>query len=128
LKNRALIIGVSKYPAGISNLPAVSRDVQEIAKLLGSADGSFKDGEVRVFTDAEVKRKPIIQALRDVLENAQASDTIFVYVAGHGLLDANKNFYFIPQDIDPINIAGSAIPLREIKSMFDQSRSERVLL
>jgi hypothetical protein len=128
LKNRALIIGVSNYSSGITSLPAVARDVQEIAKLLGSADGSFKDGEVRVFTDADVKRESIIRALRDVFENAQASDTIFAYVAGHGLLDADKNFYFIPHDIEPTDIAGTAIPLRDIKSMFDRSRSERVLL
>jgi hypothetical protein len=99
LKNRALIIGISNYPVGISNLPAVSRDVREIAKLLGSADGSFKDGEVRVFTDGDVQRAVVIQALRDVLEKAEATDTIFVYVAGHGHLDANKNFYFIPHNI-----------------------------
>jgi hypothetical protein len=40
-RQRAMVIGVSDYPAPIKKRPAVAADVKEIAKLLRSKNGAF---------------------------------------------------------------------------------------
>ena len=127
VRNRALTIGISNYPPGIRNLPAVTHDVRAMADLLGSSNGSFASGDVRVLLDSHATKQAIREALADSLGLSEHDDTVFVYLAGHGELE-NENFYFIPYDTRPLDLAGSAIPLKEIKTLFDQAPSNRVLL
>ena len=47
-RNRALVIGVSKYPGAITNLPAVAADVREIGKILGSENAVFANDNIGV--------------------------------------------------------------------------------
>jgi hypothetical protein len=128
MPNRALIIGVGKYPPGISNLPAVEFDVNAIADLLGSSNGSFERDHIRVIADQSADRESVIQEVRDIFEDAEPEDTIFVYIAGHGCLDATGEYYFVPYDTNLADLSSTAVPLSEIKSRFGQSKSERILL
>jgi hypothetical protein len=128
MPNRALIIGVGKYPPEISNLPAVQFDVNAIADLLGSPNGSFERDHIRVIADQSADRESVMKEVRSIFEDAQPEDTIFVYIAGHGCLDASGEYYFVPYDTKLADLSSTAVPLREIKSMFDQSGSERILL
>jgi uncharacterized caspase-like protein len=128
MSNRALIIGIGTYPPGISTLPAVPFDVDAIADLLGSSNGSFRRDQIRVLPGGSAQRQSVIDELRDIFRGVQPEDTIFVYIAGHGCLDANGEYYFVPYDTKLVDLSNTAVPLREIKSMFDQSRSERILL
>jgi hypothetical protein len=128
MRNRALIVGVSNYPAGISVLPAVTSDVREIVRLLGSAAGKFQGGDIRLLADADATRARVLEELRDVLGGADQDDTIFAYLAGHGVLDTAGNYFFVPHDTKLTDIQNSAVPLEEVKAIFDSSKSERLLL
>lgn len=128
-KNRALVAGVSQYPGSVSNLPAVAEDVREIAKLLGSSNGSFDDDRVRVLTDAEASKDGITSALSDLFHSASSGDTVFFYLAGHGFVnEAEGTFFFVPYDIDPYNPATTAIPLTEIREAFQRCASQRAFM
>jgi hypothetical protein len=127
MANRALIVGVGDYPAGISPLPAVKFDVTEIGRLLGSGSGAFATGNIEALADRDATASAIRNGLSAAFGNADADDTLFVYMAGHGTLQGT-DYYFIPHDCRPMDLAGTAIPLHEIKTMFDSSPSHRVLL
>ncbi len=128
-KHRALVIGISEYPDPAWKLPAVAADVREIAKLLGSRNGTFKDEEVLVLTDAEATSTAIQKALKDVLGRAKAGETVFVYFAGHGTVDSTDNsFYFVSYDADLSDLAATAVPLTGIRDSFDKSASQRAFL
>lgn len=127
MKNRALAIGISNYPPGIPKLPAVSHDVRAIADVLGSETSSFSTGAVRVLLDVQANAQAIRASLNDALSSAHEEDTVFIYLAGHGDLEAG-GFYFIPFDARTSDLARTAIPLKEIKTLFDDTRSSRVLL
>jgi hypothetical protein len=126
-KNSALIIGVGQYPTGIKKLPAVAADVREIGNLLGSEGGNFKSGEIKVLADTDASRDAILNELRTVLLQATPDQTTFVYMAGHGSLK-DRRFFFLPHDTDRNALAETAIPLTEIKEMFDHSPSERLFM
>ncbi len=125
--DRALIIGVGTYHAGIKPLPAVSSDVREIGQLLSSAQGGFTGGNVTVLDDQKAGRAAVLHELSATLLGASEEQTVFVYMAGHGTVE-NSKYFFLPYDSDRSAVASTAIPLLEIKRLFDQSPSKRLFL
>ena len=127
--NRALVIGISDYPAPVSKLPAVAADVREIGKLLASPNGTFRGQVVDVLTNAQATRPRVLKALEAVFRSAGPDDTVFVYVAGHGAAaDPGGAYYFVTHDAVPGNVAATAVPLVTVKRLFDECRSRQVLL
>jgi uncharacterized caspase-like protein len=51
-----------------------------------------------------------------------------VYLAGHGTVGSNQEFYYVPFDADPKKIAETCVPLKQIKEFFDSSPSHCLLL
>ncbi len=77
------MVGISEYPIAKWRLPAVAGDEREIAELLGSKHGSFHGHSVNVLTDNKATKAGVLEAIREVFENASADDTVFIYLAGH---------------------------------------------
>lgn len=121
---RALVIGVSDYPAPNSPLPGVAADVREMAKLLSSKNGSFPPEGVTVLTDKQATKIAVLTELRSVFESASEDDTVFVYMAGHGM-KVGSNYYFVAYDTTSDS---TGVPLHEIKSLFETTASRRAFL
>ena len=51
-KNKALIVGVSKYPKGYKDLPSVANDAKEVAKVLSSQEMMTDNGTLSQITMA----------------------------------------------------------------------------
>lgn len=124
--NKAVVVGVSDYRAPIVKLPAVAADVREIAKVLQSKDGAFPKSGTVVLADRQASKAAIESALSAAF-GASTSDTVFIYLAGHGAVEADE-YYFIPHDANVNDLAGSAVLLNWIKDQFDQCSSERLFL
>ena len=128
-KNKALVIGVSEYPIAAWRLPAVAGDVREIAALLSSKHGSFHGHSVTVLTDDKATKNSVLDALREVFETAAADDTVFVYLAGHGSADTRDgSFYFIPHDTNGLDLSETAVPLSNVRELFNASKSNRAFM
>jgi Caspase domain len=127
-KTRAVIIGVSRYPSGISQLPAVESDVREMKKILESEASAFGGNEVSVLTEETASCREIIDTLQRVLSGAEPSQSTFVYLAGHGTIASDNEYYYVPFDADPKSISETCVPLKRIKELFEFSPSERLFL
>jgi esterase/lipase superfamily enzyme len=127
ISGKSLIVGVSNYPDPIPVLPAVAADVREIAKLLGSENGSFQERDVLLLAEKDARRESILNALEKVFREALPDDTLFVYLAGHGAIQEDA-FYFVAFDSQVGQLDKTGVPLATIKSLFDQTKSERVFL
>lgn len=124
---RALVVGVSDYPAPVPKLPAVANDVREMAKLLASKNGVFSKTSVRVLTDRQADRQSILDGLRHAFAGASADETVFVYLAGHGSVESG-GYYFVAHDTNASSISTTGVPLTEIKSLFENTKSNRAFL
>lgn len=124
---RAVVIGVSDYPPPIPKLPAVANDVREMAKLLASTHGVFTSSDVTVLADKQASRQKVLSALTDAFGGASPDETIFVYVAGHGSVEGSS-YYFVAHDTDSSAFSSTGVPLTEIKSLFDKTKSTRAFL
>lgn len=120
---RALVIGVSDYPNPKDRLPAVAADVREMAKVLSSKHGTFPAKGVTVLADKQATRDKVLAALRSAF-GGSAVETVFVYLAGHGV-EIGGSYYYVAHDT---NSEATAVPLAEIKALFDRTKSRRAFL
>ncbi len=120
---RALVVGVSDYPDPADRLPAVAADVREMAKVLSSKNGTFPVQGVTVLADKQATRDKVLQALQAVFGGV-AAETVFVYLAGHGVEIGGRYYYVAHDTIDE----ATGVPLAEIKALFDQTKSRRAFL
>lgn len=126
-KQSALVVGVSQYPDPTHNLPGVAADVREMAKILSSKDGTFRSSGVTVLTDKKATQSNVESALRQIFTSATSSETVFVYLAGHGAV-VGDDYFFIAFDTDDTRLDETGVSLKEIKTLFDQTKSRRVFL
>ena len=120
---RALVIGVSNYPNPPDRLPAVAADVREMAKVLSSKNGTFPPNGVSVLADKQATREKVLAGLRSTFGGTSA-DTVFVYIAGHGF-EVGGRYYYVAYDATS---EATAVPLAEIKALFDRTKSRRAFL
>jgi hypothetical protein len=121
---QALVVGVSDYPDPDDRLPAVAADVREMAKVLSSKHGVFPANGVAVLADKQATRDKVLAALRSVFSGSAAAETVFVYLAGHGVVIGGR-YYYVAYDT---NSEATAVPLTEIKALFDATKSRRAFL
>jgi WD40 repeat protein len=110
-----LAVGVSRFP----NLPPdlqlayAARDAEEFARRLGAAAGkSFRRVHAKVVSDAgdvAPDRASILAAL-ELLQSAQAPDTVVLFLASHGLSDRQGNYLFVPRDAQAADFKAVAAP------------------
>ncbi|MBK9192709.1 MAG: hypothetical protein IPM77_15100 [Crocinitomicaceae bacterium] len=74
--------------------------------------------QTMVLKDQEVILENLDQ-LRSFLNLADINDQVIIFIAGHGVLDANFNYYFASHDIDFQNPSGRGIPYEMIEALLD---------
>jgi hypothetical protein len=130
---RALVIGVDDYGHGLRRLQHAVADAQDLGGRLARSDAGF---EV-VSLLGQVGRAELLQALDVLLPppggglsegSAGPDDVTVVYFAGHATLDAAGDLWWLLSDSDPADLAGTALPLREVQRRVTTGRPLRVAL
>jgi tetratricopeptide (TPR) repeat protein len=128
----AIIVGISKYQHAGMNLKWAHRDAEELYQLLLTpAGGSFAADHVQLLVDAQATAQAISRALRSFLKKPAKDDVVLIYFACHGGPDPDRpnNLYLLTHDTDPDDIAGTALPMREIDlSLRENLLAERVVI
>ena len=60
---------------------------------------SFKKSHVLHLTNNKATKSVIINKLSTFFENARPNDQVILFLAGHGVLDEDLNYYFAPHDM-----------------------------
>jgi WD40 repeat protein len=122
-----LSIGVNRYDSPLlSNLNYAVNDAREIVNVFRAQERRvYRQVNSRLIADGTPilpTRENILDGF-DWLKGASPNDVIILFIAGHGLLDQNGGFFFMPSDA-AFNDNGSirsarAISFREIQSVLD---------
>lgn len=118
---RAIVVGISSYtrtPAGVEQLRYAHRDAEAFREFLRTpGGGGITDDRVRLLTNEAATRDAIYDAI-NWLESASPEDTVYIFFAGHGVVDKHGIAYLMPVDarFDAPNVRGIAAAefLREI--------------
>lgn len=98
-KNRALIMGVSKYKYEDANLQSLDRpalDAQQVYDQL-TQNYTFEPADVILLKDPT--RQQIIDAMDKLAQVTTEKDNLVVFYAGHGYWDKQRELgYWLPSD------------------------------
>ncbi|MEH2095397.1 GUN4 domain-containing protein [Nostoc sp.] len=123
-KRWAVIVGISKYQYSDINLKYADRDAEELYQLLLTPNGgSFQADHICKLTNEQATTGNINRALRSFLKKPAREDLVLIYFACHGSPDPDRpsNVYFLTYDTDPKDIAGTALPMKEIDRTLQES-------
>src|SRR5207244_480643 len=114
----AVVIGVSSYqqlPAA-AQLRYAHRDAEEFAQFLRSAQGGAIPGDhIRLLTNQQASLAQIRAALGTwLVQSSGPQDVVYIFFAGHGVLDSMDDGYFIASDSDPQNLGATALSFQEV--------------
>ncbi|HRE75831.1 MAG TPA: caspase family protein [Flavobacteriales bacterium] len=119
-------IGVSNYKDKKFNLQYAAKDARDIAALFNQ-NNVFRKVESKILTDAEVTKKNVL-SLKDFLSKAKLNDVVMVFIAGHGVLDKQFNYYFAPNLMDFNHPEREGISYESLETLVAAVKSIRKIL
>jgi uncharacterized caspase-like protein len=126
-KTWALVVGISKYrklPRDLW-LQYANVDAKAFSEHLASArGGGVSPGRMLLLTNEQATTAGIRGAFRNFLNAGPGKDdTVFILIAGHGTVD-NSGAYILTYDSDPENLAATALPMAELRSLVEHELSK----
>ena len=97
---RVLAIGISNYKdeALRDGVQYASKDARDFVKAVSSLKGNgYRDVEVYLLPDERAGTKDdILRGLTWIKQKMTDNDVAMIFMAGHGVNDANMRYYFLP--------------------------------
>lgn len=119
--------GVSSYARPELNLQFAHKDALDLEAVFRKMDSTdFRKVHSRVLTDAAVTPQAIEEA-SSFLRQARPSDTVVLFVAGHGVHDLDGNFFYITHQADPDNLPKTSASFESIELLLAQTPARRKL-
>ena len=123
-----ITIGTSKYKDDRYNLNYAVKDGQDLATLMKTnAGGVYKEVKSKSLYDDEVTATNI-QELHHFLKESGPDDVVMVFVAGHGVLDENFDYYFGTHDMDFTDPANKGLAYEQLEGILDGIKANKKIL
>ncbi|WP_198136021.1 caspase family protein [Roseiflexus castenholzii] len=134
----ALLIGVGECAYAPWSLPVTVRDMQALQAVLADPGlCGYPADHIRLLHDAGATKQAILDGLAWLAGQAAADGdaTAVVYFSGHGWLDEAgvgarpcAPYYLIPHDVEPFDLAGSALAAEAFTAALRQVPARRLLV
>ncbi|WP_420582227.1 caspase family protein [Reichenbachiella sp.] len=110
-------IGVSNYQQSDYNLAFAAKDAQDMIQTL-SGSSAYEKVHSKLLTNADATDANIL-TIRSFISQAKVDDVVAIFIAGHGVLDKNYNYYFATNNMDFSNPANGGLSYAQIESLID---------
>ena len=127
----AVVIGISEY----KNLPEdqwlrfAHEDARSFADHLKSRFVGVPPENVKFLLNQDATSENIKDALGSWLpDRVAAGDTIYIYFAGHGVVDKTDAAYFVTYDTNPDRLYATAYPMLEMKRIISNLPHRHLIL
>lgn len=129
-RQRALVLGVNTYnDADIPSLNYALRDGGRFAETLAGGLGDAPDFEaIEFLKDRRATPAAILEKTRSLLEGLGPQDHLVIFLAGHGLTDADGGFYFATSDTTLSDIGATALPFAALSALFEETPARVTVL
>ncbi|MGV6862737.1 MAG: caspase family protein [Putridiphycobacter sp.] len=112
-----ITIGESQFQQSNYNLTYAAKDAQDMVALFEKSK-VYKNVYSKTLVNEQVTKENIL-ALKSFIENADINDEVMIFIAGHGVLDANLDYYFATYDMDFMNPAERGLAYEDLESLLD---------
>lgn len=121
-------IGTADYKDTRYNLSYPVKDGQDLTDLLSqNTKGIYNTIKVKQLYNEAVTNENVL-ALKPFLNEAKPDDVIMVFVAGHGVLDANFDYYFGTYNIDFSNPQKNGLAYAKLEQLLDGVKANKKIL
>ena len=113
------------------NLSFADADARELAASLDKHQSAlYKERHFTTLVNEKATKSEILTELDRLIERTEKSDTVCVFLAGHGWRDERFRFYFLGSDSDPGKLEATALPWDAIVQRLTKlsEKAKRVLL
>lgn len=122
-------IGVSRYQSDKMNLQFADKDARDLVRMLNSPENLKKYREIIIDTIFnEEATLPNILALKQSLAQTQIDDQVIFFIACHGLLDEELDYYLATHDIDFKDPAQKGLAYETLEGLLDGIPARRKVL
>jgi WD40 repeat protein len=123
-----LAVGVSDYVDKELKLEYPANDARSFVKALESQEGrAFAKVTARILADGAATRAAVESELAALHRSARPDDLVVVFIAGHGVDEAEGGYHFLPVDTDIKRIGRTALPYSVLKRELAAVRANVVL-
>jgi hypothetical protein len=112
-----ITIGESEFKQSDFNLTYAAKDAKDIAALFEKSK-AYGEVKTKTLVNQEVTKENVV-ALKAFLAAADINDEVMIFIAGHGVLDANLDYYFATYDMDFQNPADKGLAYEDLESLLD---------
>ncbi|WP_326783069.1 caspase, EACC1-associated type [Streptomyces sp. NBC_00151] len=119
--SRAVLIGASTFHI-LEDLPSVQANLPALRSLLAASTGPFHTRHCSSLIDPASAREVSV-AIRHAAK--EATDTLLIYYAGHGLLDDRGELHLAIPDSDPSSVHDTALPYEWIRRAISTTGASR---
>jgi WD40 repeat protein len=123
-KKLALLIGVSKYEAGLSPIPTAVSDVKAMERVLQNPHlGCF---EVKTLENPDLMTMQI--AIEELFKNCEKDDLTLLFFSGHGITDDSNHLYLATRSTRKDAFYGTAVSASIVQNIMKKSPSRQQLV
>jgi WD40 repeat protein len=123
-----LAIGVNTYQDETLTLKFAAKDARDFAAAMARQKGGlYRDVVVKVLTDEQATKDALLDGLDWLEKETTSRDVAIVFLAGHGVNDANGLYYFLPVNADTGKLKRTAVPFSDLKNTVASLAGKAVL-
>ncbi|WP_328664647.1 caspase, EACC1-associated type [Nocardia salmonicida] len=125
--SRAVLIGTATYThPDLTAMPAVLNNLTDLREVLTSAGGGAFAPEHCVALPDAASGAQIGHAVAEAA--GEATDVLFVYYAGHGVLDSRGRLHLTVTGTDPRRLSWTSVPFQMLREEILESRATARIL
>ena len=84
MKNKALLVGINKYPNPSNELRGCVNDILDIEHFITETNKVYSKQNIKKLTDRQATKKEIVIQIKWLVEGAQSGDQLLFHYSGHG--------------------------------------------
>ena len=120
-------VGVSNYKDDRFNLTYPTKDAQDIRNKFLENKAQYNQVHTRLLLDEDVNIEEL-NKVSDFLSRATHEDMVVIFIAGHGVLDENFDYFYGTHDMDFDNPVSRGLPYADIHRILNAIKAYKKLL
>lgn len=120
-------IGVSEYQNKEMNLKYAAKDARDFVNLFKKHTQKYAN----IFIDSLINKEANVEnilAAKTKLLQSKPRDLVMVFIAGHGLLDKNLDYYLATHDVDFSNPAINGLSYNILDGLLDSIPARKKIM
>ncbi len=120
-------IGVSRFKDSEFNLDYAAKDATDVVNQLAGNTSKYNNIYTKLVLNEEATRSNI-KALKSFLMNSKIDDNVIVFIASHGLIDDEMDYYLATTDINFYTPSQGGLIYDDLEGLLDGIPSRKKLL